>query len=86
MDSTYDKIVYVLLCINQRLDPKITSEQREIDIGRLKELLDKLVYWGLVEVEQDSIVYKLSQAGQNILNYNDNEPAVNLIQVENARE
>jgi hypothetical protein len=86
MDSTYDKIVYVLLCINQRLDPKITSEQREIDIGRLKELLDKLVYWGLVEVEQDSIVYKLSQAGQNILNYNDNEPAMNLIQVENARE
>ena len=69
MDSLYNQAVYVLLCIQQRLDLESISSELEIDLDLLEFLLKKLFIWGLVDVDKDSIVYTLTPEAKNIIKY-----------------
>ena len=73
MDSLYDEAVYVLLCIQQKLDLESISNELEIDYIRLEFLLKKLVKWGLVEIENNSILYTLTPEAENIIRYTQRE-------------
>lgn len=83
MDSLYDEVVFVLLCIQQKLDLESINRELEVDFNRLEFLLKKLIKWGLVEVENNSILYTLTPEAENIIRYTqkDSEKDTTLIRV-----
>ena len=77
MEAGYDDVIFILLFIHQKINLDQICHELDIKTTQLKKLINKLITWGLVDISEDGISYKLTVTGENIIKYSDDTRSSN---------